>query len=216
VGQQQRQIGHPGGQRLAGQQGGGRGGGLKAHRQHHHLAIGMGSGQGQGLQRGGEQTHITAGGTHPQQVVAAAAARHPQHVAVRTKHHVGPEGQLQGAVDRGHGRDAHRTARTMDQLQARRQQLVEAGAHDRVGLAAADLHQGPGAGDTAGQRRRQRRHLGGVGSGHGVPPDLRTLLPPAAGGKAGPRRLLRDGTSPFGPNGGRRISWRSLQSRQMD
>jgi hypothetical protein len=42
----------------------------------------------------------------------------------------------------------------MDQFEPIRQQLIEAMAQDRVGLAAADLHHRPGSGDLTPQRSR--------------------------------------------------------------
>ena len=46
----------------------------------------------------------------------------------------------------------------MDQLQLLRQQLIEAMAQDRMGLAAADLHQRPGPGDLPPQLSCQLMH----------------------------------------------------------
>ena len=51
--------------------------------------------------------------------------------------------------------DADRAARAVDQLDARREQLVDAVLDDRVGLAAADLHQRPRPGRDPGDRREQ-------------------------------------------------------------
>ena len=60
------------------------------------------------------------------------------------------------------GVDAHRAAGAVDEPQAGGQQLVEAPAHDGVGLAAADLHQGPGAGGDGRQLGRQSPDLGSL------------------------------------------------------
>ena len=159
MGAEDREVGDRQGPCLAGQQGGGRRRGFEAHRQEDHLPIGVGAGQRDRLLRGGEQLHRPTGGPHPQQIVAGHTSGHPQHVAVGGQDHLGPAGQGQGGIDGGGGRDAHRTAGPMEQLQAGRQQLVEAPAHDRVGLAAADLHHRPGAGGDRRQLGRQRRHL---------------------------------------------------------
>ena len=159
VGGQDREVGDRQGPRLPGQQGGSRRGGFKPHRQKHHLPLGVGAGQGDRLLGRREQLHVPPGGPHPQQVVAGQAAGNAQHVAVGGQDHLGPARQGQGRIDGGCGGDAHRTAGAMEQLQAGRQQLIEAPAHDRVGLAAAHLHHGPGAGGDRRQLSRQRRHL---------------------------------------------------------
>ena len=59
----------------------------------------------------------------------------------------GMRGDGDGPVDDFEGRDADGAARSVDEFQSRRQQLVDAVAHQRVGLAAADFHEHPGAGD---------------------------------------------------------------------
>jgi hypothetical protein len=188
VGHQQREIGQAQRQGLAGQQGGGRRRGLEPHRQEHHLALGVLLGQADRLQGGGEQAHVAAAGPHAQQVVAAGAAGHPQHVAVGAEDHLGAAGQLQGRIDGGRRRHAHRAAGPVDQPQPRRQQLVQPPAHDRVGLAAAHLHQRPGAGHTGRQGRGQL-------SCH-APAPARAPAPPA---DTGPARSRPDRRSVAGP-----------------
>ena len=53
----------------------------------------------------------------------------------------------QGAVDGLQGGDAHRAAGSVHEGDLVGQHLVDAVTQDRVGLAAADLHDHPGAGD---------------------------------------------------------------------
>jgi len=160
MGIQQRQVGDPQRQGLARQQCRGRGRGLEAHRQKHHLALGVPAGQRQGLQRFGEQPHVAAGGPHRQQRLGTFS-RHPQHVAIGAENQLRPQRQPQRLLDRGSGRDAHRAAGPVDQSQPLRQQLIEAPAHDRVGLPAADLHQRPGAACDRCQLGRHRPDGGG-------------------------------------------------------
>jgi hypothetical protein len=76
-------------------------------------------------------------------------AGHAQHIAKRAEDHVGLGGDRQSAVDLLQRGDAHRAAGAVHQLDLGRQQLVEAVAHNGVGLPAADFHQHPRAGDRA-------------------------------------------------------------------
>ena len=62
----------------------------------------------------------------------------------------GHGGDRDGLVDGFERRDADRAAGTVDEFERWRQQFVDAVAHEGVGLAAADLHQDPGAGDGGG------------------------------------------------------------------
>src|SRR5262245_28780209 len=55
-----------------------------------------------------------------------------------------------GLVDHLERRDTDRTARTMHQLDRLRQEVVDSVLHDGVGLPAADLHDRPGARESAG------------------------------------------------------------------
>ena len=157
VGREDREVGQALGQGAAGQQGRGRRRGLEPHRQHHHLPPGVGAGQLQGLDGGGDQAHIGAGGPGGEQARPAAAG-HPQHVAVGAEDHLRPPGQGLGCIQGGGRGHTHRAAGAMDQAQAGGQQLIEAPAQDRVGLATAHLHQGPGPGGDGGKFGRQLGH----------------------------------------------------------
>ncbi len=44
-------------------------------------------------------------------------------------------------IDTGHGQDAHRAARAVDEAQIGRHQVLDAIAEDGVGVASAELHQ---------------------------------------------------------------------------
>ncbi len=86
-----------------------------------------------------------ARGFHREQVFLRAG--YPQHVAVRGEDHLWQGGQCNGLVhlfERGH---AHRAARTMNQVDLRRQHLVETRFDDGMRLSPAHLHQCPVAGD---------------------------------------------------------------------
>ena len=71
-------------------------------------------------------------------------SRNPQHVAVRHKSDIRAFCKRDCLVDgfkRGH---AHRAAGPVNELQFFGKEFIETVAHDRVGLAPADLHQHPG------------------------------------------------------------------------
>ena len=93
------------------------------------------------VERRVDDAHVAAGGLDGEQI--AVRARHAQHVAERAEDDVGPRGDLDRLVDHLERRDADRAARAVDQRDLRRQQLVDAELDDRVGLAAADLHERP-------------------------------------------------------------------------
>ncbi len=125
----------------------GRRGGLEAYSEEDHLPIRVGLGQLHRVQRGVDNAHVTAGGLHRKEV--AGCARHPEHIAEGAEDHLGTPRDLQRLVDeldRGH---ADWTAGTVDQADARRQQFIDAEAHDGVGLAATDFHECPRTGGDA-------------------------------------------------------------------
>ena len=80
----------------------------------------------------------------------AGGAGDAQHVAVGDQGHARHGGDGDGPVDDFEGGDADRAAGSVDQFELRREKLIDAVAHQRVGLAAADFHQDPGAGDSGG------------------------------------------------------------------
>ena len=67
----------------------------------------------------------------------------------------GRDGDGVGPVDHLQRRHADRAAGAVHQLDARRQDVVDAVLDDRVRLAAADFHDGPGPRDGAGDGRGQ-------------------------------------------------------------
>ena len=71
----------------------------------------------------------------------AVRARHAQHVAEAGRDDVRLGGQIEAAFDVAFGRDADRAARAGEQFDAGWQQALDAVVADRVGVAAADLHQ---------------------------------------------------------------------------
>ncbi len=72
--------------------------------------------------------------------------RDAQHVSVRNKNHVRPGRDRDGLVDQFQRGDAHRAARPVDQLDLRREHLVQAVLDDGMRLATADFHNHPGSG----------------------------------------------------------------------
>ena len=76
-------------------------------------------------------------------------AGHAKHIAIGDEGHAGLRSDGDGLVDGFERSDAHRAARTVDELDALGQNFIDAVAHERVGLAAADLHEHPVVGDAA-------------------------------------------------------------------
>ena len=105
-----------------------------------------------GVERRVDDPHVGAAALQREQV--AARAGHPQHVAERGEDHVRAAGDGVRLVDHLQRGDADRAAGAVHQLDRGRQHAVDAVADDRVGLAAADLHQHPGLG--GGLRRSSR------------------------------------------------------------
>ena len=156
VGDQHREVLQPQLRRLNHRHRVGRGGGLEADGEEHHLPLGVLSGQGHGVHRRVDDPHVAPFRLDRQQVLLRAG--HAEHVAERAEDHLRPAGDGHRLVDDLDGRDAHRAARAVDQRDLARQHLVEREADDGVGLAAADLHDVP-------------RPRGGGADGGGQPPD---------------------------------------------
>ncbi len=71
----------------------------------------------------------------------AVGPRHPHHVAEAGEDDVAVAGQGDAVVDTAHRDHADRTAGPVNELHVVREQLVDRVLVDRVGVAAADLHQ---------------------------------------------------------------------------
>ncbi len=139
--------GHPGGHRVGGSRR------LEADREEDHLPIRVGRRQIHGVQRRVNNPHVRALRLEPQQV--AVGPGNTEHIAKRTKDDVGSRGDRLSPVNRLQRGHADRTARPVNQLDAVRQERVEAVLHDAVRLAAADLHDGPGPGRGPPDRGQQ-------------------------------------------------------------
>ena len=126
---------------------GGRGG-FETDGEEDHLAIGILARDRDGVHRGVGDAHVAAFGLDAEKI--ARGAGDAEHVAVGDQDHAGHGGDGDGLVDDFERRDADRAAGSVNQFELRRQQLVDAVAHERVGLAAADFHQDPGARDGGG------------------------------------------------------------------
>ena len=116
---------------------------------------GCSSAMATGVERRVDDTHVAALALHPEQVTLAAG--HPQHVAERTEDHLGAGGDVEGPVDDLQRGDAHRAPGPVDELDGVGQELVDAVADDRVGLAAAHLHDRPGSCGVRGDLVEQGR-----------------------------------------------------------
>ena len=121
---------------------GGRGGGLEADGEKDHLAMRMGAGEAECV--GGRIDHPDVGAARPRLVHRQPRrGRHAQAVAVAADDHLGAlEGQRNGHVDAPDRQHAHRAAGAVDHAHLCRQQVGDTVARDRVGVAAAELHEG--------------------------------------------------------------------------
>ncbi len=116
---------------------------LEADREEHDLALGALARESERVERRVDDAHVPAARLHLEQVVARAG--HAQHVAEGAERDVGSRGDRDRAVDELERRHAHRAARAVDELHRVGQQLVHPELEDRVGLAAAHLHERPAA-----------------------------------------------------------------------
>ena len=158
---QQRDVGHLLFAGAPGEHGIGGGGGFEADGEEDDLFVGIGAGDLEAVQRRVDDAHVAAVGLDGEEV--AIGAGHAQHVAKGAEDDVGAARDGVRLVDHLQRRDADRAAGAVHQFHAFGQKLVDAILHDGVGLAAADLHQHPGAGldaahlgDDFGWRRRRR------------------------------------------------------------
>ena len=111
------------------------------------LAVGIGRRDPNRVQRRVDDPHVGAAGFQAQQIRRRSG--NAQHVAVAGEDDVRPGGDGQGLVDLLERRHANRAAGAVDHPHAGRQRLVDPLLDEGVGLAAADLHQGPGPGGDA-------------------------------------------------------------------
>ena len=133
---------------------------IEPDRKEDDVAVRGGAGQGDRVQRRVDDAHVGAAGLGGQQV--DAVARHAQHVAERAEDGALRERQVHRLVDQVGAGDADRAAGAVDERDDGGQELVQAELHDGVGLAAADLHDRPGAGRLAGDGVGQPAHDAGV------------------------------------------------------
>ena len=103
-----------------------------------------------GVERRVEHPHVAAAGLHREEVELGAGDA--EHVAERGEGDLGAAGDGDGAVDQLERRDADGAARAVDERDELGEHPVEAVLDERVGLPAADLHEGPGAGDEGADR----------------------------------------------------------------
>ncbi len=114
VGDQQAEVVDAEPLRLVDRHGVGRGGGLEADAEEHHLALRVLLRDAQGVQRGVDDAYVAALAAHLEQVTAGAG--HPEHVPEGAEDHVGSGGDLQRLVDDLERGDAHGAARPVDQF----------------------------------------------------------------------------------------------------
>ena len=131
----------------------GGGGGFEADAEEDHFLGRVLLRELHGVQRRIDDPHIAAAGFDGQQI--GRAARHAEHVAERAEDHVRPGGDLQRLVNQFERRDADRAAGAVDERDLLGQQFIDAELDDGMGLAAADLHEGPGPGGDAGDLARE-------------------------------------------------------------
>jgi hypothetical protein len=93
------------------------------------------------VQRRIDDSHIRPLRFQPEEI--RVGPRDSQHVAERGERHAGPARDGMGLVDLLQRRHTHGTSGSVHELDLRRQHPVHAVLDDRVGLAAADLHEGP-------------------------------------------------------------------------
>ena len=75
-------------------------------------------------------------------VAIGLGARYTEHIAEGAEDHTGHRGDFDGPVDRFSGGHTDRATRAVDDAQVWGEKLIDSVAQDRVGLSAADFHQG--------------------------------------------------------------------------
>ena len=106
---------------------------------------GLRLGEVQRVERRVDDAHVAALGFGVEQALRRAG--HAQHVAERAEDHFRAARDGDGFVDQLNGGYADGAAGTVHQLDFARQQVFQAALDDGVGLAAADFHDRPRAGD---------------------------------------------------------------------
>src|SRR5262249_22599965 len=114
---------------------------LEADREEHDFAVWMLLGQPYRVEGRVDYAHVGAGGFEPQEI--GLRARHAEHVTERREDDAWPLRDRVRLVDLFEGRDADRASGTVDELDAGRQQPIDAVLDDRVRLPPADFHQSP-------------------------------------------------------------------------
>src|SRR6516225_10808644 len=72
---------------------------------------------------------------------AAVGSGNSHHVAKRGEDDARVLRERQGIINAPHGKHAHRAARTMNQLDIRRENILQTEAVNRMGVSAANFHQ---------------------------------------------------------------------------
>ena len=111
---------------------------LEADGEEHDLAVGVLLGDPHRVERRVDHAHVRALGLGVEQ--RAVRSGHPQHVAEAREDHVRLVSDRDAVVDPAHRDHAHRAAGAVDELDVRRQQVVDAVLVDRVRVPAAHLH----------------------------------------------------------------------------
>ena len=113
-------------------------GGLEADREEHDLAVGVLLGDPQRVERRVDHPHVGARRLGLEQ--RPVRARDAHHVAEAGEDDAGLVRDRDPVVDAPHRDHAHRAAGPVDELDVLRQQVVDPVLVDRVGVAAAHLH----------------------------------------------------------------------------
>ena len=121
----------------------GRCGRLKANAKEDHFPLRVLLGNLHSVQRRIDNAHLPALAFNAKEIFAAAGDA--QHVAKGAEDDIGLRGNRQRLVDHCQRGDTDGATRAVDQLDLLWQQLVNAVADDRMGLPAADFHDGPRA-----------------------------------------------------------------------
>ena len=134
---------------------------LEPDREEDDLAVGVGRGKIHGVERRIDDPDVAPLRLELQQV--APRAGYAQHVAKRAENDVRPRGDGVRPIDHLERRHADRAARPVNQLDARRNDPIEPVFDDRVRLAAAYFHDGPGPGHGAAMAAESSRPRRGRG-----------------------------------------------------
>src|SRR5271166_5619729 len=92
------------------------------------------------FEAGTDHADIRAGCLRPHQA-GPFRGRHAHHVGIGAQRDAWPPGESDSVIDPPHREHADRATGTVDHAQIGRQQVLDAIARDRVGVAAAELHE---------------------------------------------------------------------------